>query len=73
MFKKLWDKINGSKTVIGTVILVASMGVQAFFPHALSPEQFQFIDLVGATISGVGLAHKGVKTYKSTKVTTNKE
>ena len=63
MFKKIWDKINGSKTVIGTVIMIASMGVQAFFPDALSPEQFQFIDAVGAVISGVGLAHKGVKNY----------
>lgn len=59
--------LNGKKTVIGTTILLASMGAQAFFPSILTPEQFNFIDLFGATLSGAGLLHKGVKQVKQIK------
>lgn len=61
MFKKIWKNLDGVKTITGNIILIASLGLQAFFPELLTPAQYNFIDIVGAALSGVGLGHKAVK------------
>jgi hypothetical protein len=70
IIKNYYNKIDGSKTTIGAIIMLTSNGLKVFFPELLTPDQYQYLDLLGATISGYGLAHKGIKYNKV--VTQNK-
>lgn len=59
--KKFNSFFNGSKTNIGVAIILISMGLQAFFPEALTISQYNFFDTLGYVLSGIGLGHKGIK------------
>jgi hypothetical protein len=48
--------------------MLASMGLQAFFPQLLTAEQYRFMEYTGATISGVGLVHKSTKKVEKEQV-----
>jgi hypothetical protein len=53
---KIWEWLNGNKTVIGTLILVAT-------PLLLGEHTFgyELLMWLGGLLAGVGVAHKVVK------------
>jgi hypothetical protein len=60
----MWKQLNGSKTIIGTCILMASavctqvvVGFWAFEPEWMTPV-VQTLDWVGIALGGTGLGHK---------------
>jgi len=55
--KKIWKWLNGKKRNIGVTVLIGTTLVQAFFPTALSPEQYKALEMAALTLSGVGVAH----------------
>jgi len=67
--KKGWEYFNGKKTAIGMIMMLTAQGLQAFFPHALTPDQINFIQTTGAVIGGAGVLHKGAKTKTAHKLT----
>ena len=71
--KKGWEYFNGKKTTIGMIMMLAAQGLQAFFPHALTPEQINFIQTTGALIGGAGVLHKGAKSQTIQKFTHTKK
>ena len=55
--KKIWEWLNGNKTVIGTLILaVLSTGIVP--DHTLGYEVMLWL---GGLLAGVGVVHKAVK------------
>ena len=67
--KETWEFLNGKKTTIGMIMMITAQGLQAFFPHALTPDQIDFIQAAGAAVGGLGLLHKGAKTETAHKLT----
>lgn len=67
--KETWQFLNGKKTTIGMVLMLTAQGLQAFFPHALTHDQIDFIQAAGAAVGGLGLLHKGAKTETAHKLT----
>jgi len=64
---KLFNHIANNKRNIGIVILIINQGLKAFFPELMTIEQSDWIDRLGITIGGAGLAHHGYnKTKKKT-------
>lgn len=59
---RTWNFLDGKKTTIGTVLYVAAKAGQAFAPNLIDPAQYEFVEMVGAGLAGVGLTHKAVKT-----------
>lgn len=60
MFNKIWDWLNGNKTLIGTLILaVAEAGI-----IPMNDSWHSFLVWAGTTLAGVGLAHKVFKKGK---------
>ena len=59
---KVWNYLNGNKTAIGMLLLLAAQGSQAFFPNLMTAEQINFLELTGSIIGGVGIVHKGAKS-----------
>lgn len=60
--KKAWDYFNGKKTYIGAIVYFAAKGGQAFAPTLLPHEQYEFIEMVGEGLLGIGIGHKLVKS-----------
>ena len=60
--KKIWSFLNGNKTAIGMLLLLAAQGSQAFFPHLMNKEQIDFLEAAGTVIGGIGVIHKGAKS-----------
>lgn len=71
--KDSWEYFNGKKTTIGMIMMLTAQGLQAFFPHALTPEQINFIQTTGALIGGAGVLHKGTKSQIMQKFTHSKK
>lgn len=71
--KETWQFLNGKKTTIGMILMLTAQGLQAFFPHALTPDQIDFIQAAGAAVGGLGLLHKGAKTETAHKLTNFKK
>ena len=71
--KETWQFLNGKKTTIGMILMLTAQGLQAFFPHALTPDQIDFIQAAGAAVGGLGLLHKGAKTETAHKMTNFKK
>jgi len=69
--KKAWNWLNGRKTVIGTVIILAAEGVKLFFPELIEPQKIEFVQSIGMILGGVGLVHKGAKTETWKKINPN--
>ena len=67
--KETWQFLSGKKTTIGMILMITAQGLQAFFPHALTPDQIDFIQAAGAAVGGLGLLHKGAKTETAHKLT----
>lgn len=53
--KKAWKYFQGKKRNIGTVIYLAGLGLEAFFPNLMPTSQAAFIQVVGASIAGIGM------------------
>jgi len=59
--KKIWEWLDGNKTVIGTLILVAT---PLLLPdHTLG---FQFLMWLGGIMAGIGVTHKLKKGVHNT-------
>lgn len=64
IFKKIGVGIKwlyNRKRNIGIGIALTSLGLQAFVPGVMTPEQFKFVELTGGVIAGWGLAHNVTK------------
>lgn len=59
--KEIWEKFEGKKRHIGGAIMLVSLGIQAFFPSILTPEQLKFIEYTGAFIATGGWLTVAVK------------
>lgn len=59
---KAWNYFDGKKTYIGGIVYLLAKGGQAFAPTLLPPQQYEFIQIVGESLLGVGLGHKLVKS-----------
>lgn len=57
----IWNVLDGNKTTIGAILLVAAKGGKAFAPNLLDPAQYDFVEMVGAGLAGVGIGHKVIK------------
>ena len=66
--KKVWNMLNGNKTVIGMIIVLVVQGVKVFAPDVMTIEQLNYIETIGMAFGGVGLVHKGVKNDKMNKI-----
>jgi len=58
----VWNYFNGKKTYIGGIVYLLAKGGQAFAPTLLPHDQYEFIQIVGESLLGVGLGHKLVKS-----------
>jgi hypothetical protein len=58
--KKIWNLILNNKRNISIGMLLINQGLNVFFPHLMTTEQFNWINGIGLTIGGTGLAHVGV-------------
>ncbi len=59
---KAWNYFNGKKTYIGGIVYLVAKGGQAFAPSLLPREQYEFIEMVGEGLLGLGIGHKMVKS-----------
>jgi hypothetical protein len=80
----MWDWLDGRKTIIGTLVLIAAAfvdqvviaiwyapdpgGPLVVVPHWI-PKLGRSLDWVGMAVAGVGLTHKGVKIAQGTNTT----
>jgi hypothetical protein len=73
--KKFGNTIVTNKRNIGIGILLVNQGLKAFFPDLMTPEQSNWIDGVGLTIGGVGMAHDAGRKVNNNiaKATKNKK
>ena len=53
--KNIWKYLKGKKRIISLVVLIANAGVSAFFPNTLTPEIYNWINLAGSAVGGVGV------------------
>lgn len=60
--QKIWKGLDGKKTTIGAIIVIANKGMQVFFPKFLTPDQYQFIEDSAMALTGAGLFHKTIKS-----------
>lgn len=54
--KQVWEFLDGKKTIIGLILLAVaghSTGLTA-----------EILNIVGGSLTGVGFAHKGIKSTK---------
>ncbi|NIS37849.1 hypothetical protein GWN26_02535 [Candidatus Saccharibacteria bacterium] len=68
--KKLWKFLNGKKTNIGAVLMVAATVLEIFLDsYGLKIEVLQdtvvFLNRIGALIGAGGLGHKTIKRLKN--------
>jgi len=54
--QKIWEWLNGNKTIIGTLILTVTPMLLGDHTFA-----FQFLMWLGGLLAGVGVVHKAVK------------
>ena len=61
MFQKIWDWLDGNKTLVGTVILVVT-------PLLIGEHTFAFDILMwlGGFLTGGGILHKAIKGTSNT-------
>ena len=64
--KKLWDAINGNKTVIGMALCMLSQIIVGRFQieNATALAIFGIIYDIGGLLTGVGFGHKVIKKVK---------
>jgi len=60
MFKKLWNWLNGNKTLLGTLLL-AILGMGFIPEHTFI---FEFLMWLGGLLAGGGVVHKIIKGGK---------
>jgi hypothetical protein len=59
---KIWNLLNGKKTVIGVILIIILRGIVAVFPDLLSLEVQKWIeDILLLFTGGIGIGHKIIK------------
>lgn len=58
--KKIWTWLNGKKTVIGGALFLAGKVATLLGQPAVG----EVLEIAGGVIGGVGVGHKGVKSYQ---------
>jgi hypothetical protein len=63
MWQKIWDWLNGNKTLLGTLILVIVEQEGDLFGNALIEEVALWL---GGLLAGTGVVHKFIKGTNNT-------
>lgn len=70
MWKKIWDWLNGKKTIISVIYgaVITYLGVS----NILGPNELVLLSTIGGALFGVGIGHKiGKSEAKRAKAMTN--
>lgn len=65
---KIWNYLKGKKRNIGTMLYLAGIGLEAFFPELLPAKQTIFIQAAGAAIAGVGVVDALARSKSGTNL-----
>ena len=63
IFKNIWGWFNDKKTVIGSTMLVL-LKVLVLFGVPIPPNIVEALELIGYSLTGIGLGHKFEKQIK---------
>jgi hypothetical protein len=67
IIEKSWKYLRGKKRNIGTIIYLAGLGIEAFFPDLMPMKQITFIQTVGGAMAGFGVIDALARTKNGKK------